>query len=433
MRFYFMEIQEIDSDAFSNLSDEFQKYIDDNKTGGVLGAVYYQGKLVYCNKFGWKDIENEIPISFDSIFRLYSMTKPITCLAALILLEEGKYKLNDPLEKYLPEFKNLKVLKSYNEETGEVELEDAQKPITIKQLFTHTSGLSYGFYPGVPIDELYQEKFNFGEKKTALPRDDRLRAVLETSFPPLEEFSQSLATLPLKFEPDDHFCYSFAHDILGLLVEKLSGKKFDEFLKERIFNKIGMIDTDFFVPPEKRERLVEAYTRNQEGNLVRVTGNIREGFNHKPKMLAGGTGLVSTLNDYLKFCIMMLNGGKYEGVQVISEETIDLMTSNQLPQGKSFLEMQMVQPEDPEIIKRNTGYGFGLGVLVKKDENMLKSGIGDYGWAGALNTTFRIDPANKVIFIVLTQYCPVDNNWIAPIDTLKISDLVYESLEKSGE
>ncbi|MCK4971816.1 MAG: beta-lactamase family protein [Candidatus Heimdallarchaeota archaeon] len=430
---YIMEIQEIYSDAFSNLSDEFQKYIDDNKTGGVLGAVYYQGKLVFCNKFGWKDIENEIPISFDDIFRIYSMTKPITCLAALILLDEGKYNLNDPLEKYLPEFRNLKVLKSYNEETGEVELEDAQKPITIKQLFTHTSGFSYGFFPEVPIDKLYQEKFNFGEKNSTLPRDDRLRAVLETSFPPLEEFSQCLATLPLKFEPGKYLCYSFGLDILGLLIEKLSGKKFDEFLKERIFNKIGMTDTDFFVPPEKRERLVEAYTRNQEGNLVRVTGPIREGFNHKPKMLAGGIGLVSTLDDYLKFCIMMLNGGKYEGGQVISEETIDLMTSNQLPQGKSYLEMIMVQPEDPEIIRRNEGYGFGLGVIVKTAENMLKSGIGDYGWSGALNTTFRIDPKNEVIFIVLTQYCPEDNNWITPIDTLRISDLVYEALEKRNE
>jgi len=428
-----MEIQEIDSDAFSNLSDEFQKYIDDNKTGGVIGAVYYQGKLVYCNKFGWKDKENEIPISFDSIFRIYSMSKPITCLAALILLEEGKYDLNDPLEKYLPEYKNLKVLKSYNEETGEEELEDAQKPITIKQLFTHTSGFSYGFYPGVPIDKLYQEKFDFGEEKPISPQKEGIKAVLETSFPPLEEFSQCLATLPLAFEPGRHFWYAFGHDILGLLIEKLSGKKFDVFLKERIFNKIGMKNTDFLVPPEKRERLVETYTKDQDGNLVRVTGHIREGFNHKPKFLSGGHGLVSTLDDYLKFCIMMLNGGKYKGIQVISKETINHMTSNQLPQGKSFLEMLLFQPEDPEIIKRNEGYGFGLGVMVKTAENMLKSGIGDYGWEGALNTTFRIDPANEVIFIVLTQYCPEDNNWIAPIDTLRISDLVYESLEKSGE
>ncbi len=428
-----MEIQEIDSDAFSNLSDEFQKYIEDNQTGGILGAVYHKGKLVYCNKFGWKDIENEIPISFDNIFRLYSMTKPITCLAALILLEEGKYNLNDPLEKYLPEYKNLKELKSYNEETGEVELEDAQKPITIKQLFIHTSGLSYGFYPRVPIDKLYNEEFNFGEEKPISPQKDGIKAVLETSFPPLEEFSQCLATLPLAFEPSKYFWYAFGHDILGLLIEKLSEKKFDVFLKERIFNKIGMKDADFFVPPVKRERLVEAYTKNQDGNLVRVAGHIREGFNHKPKFLSGGSGLVSTLGDYLKFCVMMLNRGKYKGVQVISKETIDLMTSNQLLQGKSYLEMQMFQPEDPEIIKRNKGYGFGLGVMVKIAENMLKSGIGDYGWEGALNTIFRIDPSNEVIFIVLTQYCPEDNNWILPIDTLRISDLVYESLEKSSK
>lgn len=421
-----MKIKVRNPESFTDLTSEFQKYIDDDETGGILCAVYKKGNLVYSNKFGWKDKEDKIPIAFDDIFRLHSMTKPITCLAALILHEEGKYELNDPLEKYLPEFKNLKILKSYDHETGEIELEDIKNPITIKQLFTHTSGLSYGFYPSIPVDMLYGKKFGFTS-------ENRIKSVLEEHqrIGTLENFGKRLASLPLISEPESCFWYAFGHDVLGLLIEKLSGKAFDVFLKERIFDKIGMKDTDFYVPLEEQNRLVEVYTKDQENNLIKITDSVAEGYNHKPIFLSGGAGLASTLEDYLKFCIMMLNGGQYDGNKVISKKTIDLMASNQLPDGKSYLEMQLFQPEDPEIIKRNEGFGFGLGVIVKTAENMHKCAIGEYGWDGALNVLFRIDPANQLITVVMTQYCPVDNNWILPIDIFRITDLVYDALEKT--
>jgi len=420
-----MNIKQINPAVFEKLSLEFQTYIDDTLTGSVLCAIYHQGKLVYCNKFGWNDKENQIPIEFDDIFRIYSMTKPITCLAALILHEQGKFDLDDPLEKYLPEFKNLKVLKSYDDKTGETELEEIKNPITIKQLFTHTSGLSYGDDPEeLPVDKLYGEKFGF-------TGENRLKTKLEMFpiMPPLDEFSKRLATLPLAFAPGEHWWYAFSHEILGYLIEVLSGKKLDVFLKEHIFDKLGMNDTDFYVPKEKWERLTKVYTKNQDDKLIEVEGAIYEGFKHKIPYLSGGGGLVSTLKDYMKFCIMMLNRGQYNDNQIVSKEAIELMTSNQLPNNNTFLDMQYMKYEDIEDIKRNEGYGFGLGVQVKIAKNMSKSGIGDYSWGGAFNTFFNIDPANQVISIVLTQYCPETSDWIFPIDWLRINNLVYEALE----
>ena len=423
-----MKIKQINPAAFKKLSLEFQTYIDDNITGCVLCAIGYRDKLVYCNKFGWKDKENQIPIAFNDIFRIYSMTKPITCLAALILHEQGKFDLDDPLEKYLPEFKNLKVLKSYDDKTGETELEEIKNQITIRQLFTHTSGLSYGDEPDeLPVDKLYGEKFGF-------TGENRLKTKLDMFpiMPPLDEFSKRLATLPLAFAPGEHWWYAFSHEILGFLIEVLSGKKLDIFFKEQIFDKLGMNDTDFYVPKEKWTRLTKVYTKNQDNKLIEVEGGIYEGFKHEIQYLSGGGGLVTTLEDYMKFCLMMLNGGQYKDNQIVSKETIELMTSNQLPNNNTFLDMQYIEYEDPELIKRNEGYGFGLGVLVKIAENMSRSGIGGFGWGGALNTLFDIDPANQVISIVLTQYCPENSDWIFPIDYLRISNLVYEALERAG-
>jgi CubicO group peptidase (beta-lactamase class C family) len=421
-----MKIEKINPKAFKKLSGEFQKYIDRNVTGCVLCAVYHQDKLVYCNKFGWKDRENQIPIAFDNIFRMYSMTKPITCLAALILHEEGLFNLDDPLEKYLPEFKNLKILKSYDNKTGETKLEENKNPITIKHLFTHTSGLSYGDYPEeCSVDILYGEEFGF-------TTENRLKKKLEMFpiMPSLDDFSKRLATLPLVFEPGKYWWYAFNHEILGHLIEKLSRKKLDAFFRDEIFEKLEMNDTDFYVPNKKWTRLTKVYTKDKNGKLIGVKGSIYEGFKHKIDFLSGGGGLVSTLEDYLKFCIMMLNGGSYKDKQILSRETIKMMTTNQLPNNKTFLDMQFIEYEDPESIIRNEGYGFGLGVLVKIAENASRSGIGDYSWGGAFNTFFNIDPANQVILIVMTQYCPENSDWIMPIDWLRIGNLIYKALKK---
>ena len=420
-----MKLQVENPKSFETLTSEFQKYIDDNKTGGILCAVYQKGNLVYCNKFGWKDKENKIPIAFDDIFRIYSLTKTIKCLAALILLEQQKFDLDDSLEKFLPEFNNLKVLKSYNEQTGKIEFVDVKKSITIKQLFTHTSGLSYGDYHLLPDENLYGKAFGF-------TGETRLRTKLDMIpiMPPLKEFSRRLATLPLAFEPGTYWWYGFNHELMGYLIEVISGKKLDVFLKEHIFDKLGMNDTDFYVPEEKWNRLAKVYTKNQDDKLVIAKRSLMKSSSLKtPSCLVGG-GLVSTLEDYLKVCLMMLNGGEYNGNQIVSKETIKLMTNNQLPNNRSFLDMQYFPYRDLKSIKSRKGYGYGLGVLVKTAKNMSREEIGGYSWAGTLNTQFNIDPLNQVISIVLTQYCSKSSDWIFPIDSYRITDLVYESLEK---
>jgi CubicO group peptidase (beta-lactamase class C family) len=420
-----MKIQQIVPETFAELTEYFQNLIDKEETGCVLFAAYHKGKLVYCNKFGWRDKKNKIPIALDDIFRMYSMTKPITCIAALTLYEEGKFNLDDPVEKFLPEFKDMKVLKSYDQETGEYELEETKTKMTIRHLFMHTSGISYGFNPGVPIDRLYAVEFGY-------LKNTRAQEVLESMqiSDTLEEYIRRLSSLPLFFEPGTHWWYGYNHDILGLLIERLSGKKFDVFLKQRIFDKLGMNDTDFYVTEEKRERLVKPYMKRLDGQLIEVKGPIADGFNSKPKFLSGGGGLVSTLEDYLSFCIMMLNGGGYNRKKIVSRKTIEIMTTNQFSDGKTNLDMQYYKIEDPEIRKRNEGYGFGLGVNVKIADSMTRAGIGDYGWGGAADTTFNIDPANNVITIMLSQHIPPDNNWIHPVpqDNIEISRLVYEAL-----
>jgi CubicO group peptidase (beta-lactamase class C family) len=246
----------------------------------------------------------------------------------------------------------------------------------------------------------------------------------------LDKFSKRLSTLPLAFEPGTHWWYGFNHEILGFLIERISGKTLDIFLKEQIFEKLGMIDTDFYVPKEKWKRLTRVYTKNPDNKLVEEKGAINEGFKNKIQFLSGGGGLVSTLRDYLKFCLMMLNGGQYEGVRIISEDTIGLMTSNQLPNNNTYLNMQYIEYKDSESIKRNTGYGFGLGVIVKVEENMTKAGIGEYGWGGAADTIFKIDPEKRIITIVLSQHIPQDSNWIQPMidNYTKIRALVYGAL-----
>ena len=193
-----------------------------------------------------------------------------------------------------------------------------------------------------------------------------------------------------------------------------------------------MNDTDFYVPEEKWKRLPKVYQRNQDKKLIEVEGAIYDGFKHKIRFLSGGGGLVSTLDDYMKFCVMMLNGGIFEGKRVVSEETINLMTSNQLTNNNTYLNMQFIPYSDPESIERNQGYGFGLGVLVKTADNMFRNGIGWYCWAGALSTLFDIDPKNELIIITLTQYCPETSDWIFPLERFRINNLIYDALEKTG-
>ncbi|MHA2098718.1 MAG: serine hydrolase domain-containing protein [Candidatus Kariarchaeaceae archaeon] len=411
----------INPEKFKSLSSGLQKYIDENQTGGISCLVYHKDKVVFKNNFGWKDKLNEELMDFNTIFRIYSMTKPIVCLTALTLYEEGKFDLDDPISRYLPEFSNLTVMKSYDKVTGEAKIANTDKQITIRQLFTHTSGLSYGLFPMISIDKVYAKEFKYDiTNPIALLMSGRRMY--------LEEFSKQISNLPLAFEPGSHWWYAFGHDILGYLIQKLTGKTLDEVLKERIFDKLGMDDTGFYVPEDKWHRLSKAYTHDEAGKLVEINGIFNQTFKRKPRFLSGGGGLVSTLNDYLKFTLMMLNGGEFNGVKIVSKDIIELMIRNHLPNNKSRLEMGHIKIEDPEQIRLAEGYGFGLGVEVKIEENITKCSIGTHSWGGAMNTMYWIDPKNQLITILMTQLAPTDFRWIFPIDGIHVRKLVYDAI-----
>ena len=289
-------LNEITSNRFKDLTEELRGIVDDEKTGGIACLLYHKGDVIYRKAFGWLDRLNEERMDLDTIHRIYSMTKPILCAALLILYDDGRFNLDDPVSKFLPEFKKMEILVSYDEETDTIETIKSSKQITIKDLFMHTSGISYGSWPKIMIDQYYAKKFEVDTSMPVYPMLEKQR-----NLEPLVDFCKTLSKLPLAFNPGDHYWYGFNHDILGFLIEKLSGKSLDEYLKERIFNKLGMLDTDFYVHEKNKNKLSKVYTKNEENELIELDGSVSDSFYEKPRFLSGGGGLVSTLAPLLRF------------------------------------------------------------------------------------------------------------------------------------
>ncbi|MHA1967578.1 MAG: serine hydrolase domain-containing protein [Candidatus Hodarchaeales archaeon] len=415
-------LYEITSTKFKDLTEELQGIVDDGKTGGIACLLYHKEEVIYRKTFGWMDQLNEERMGLDTIHRIYSMTKPILCAALLILYDEGRFDLDDPVSKFLPEFKKMEILVSYDEETDTIETIKSLKQITIKDLFLHTSGISYGSWPKIMIDQYYARRFEVDTSIPVYPMMEKQR-----NLEPLVDFCKTLSKLPLAFNPGDHYWYGFNHDILGFLIEKLSGKSLDEYLKDRIFNKLGMLDTDFSVHENNKKRLSKVYTKNEKNELIELDGSVLDSFYEKPRFLSGGGGLVSTLKDYLHFCQMLLNYGEYNGLRILKENTVKLMTMNHFPNNTSVKEMRFIKITDPEWIWWDIEHGMGLGVAVKIKNNITKKSIGSHLWEGVLNTHYWIDPKKEVIFIILTQYWFHD--LFPPFDLNKIENLVYTAID----
>lgn len=305
------------------------------------------------------------------------MTKPITAVAMMILYEEGKWNPEDSLAKYIPEFKSLKVLKEVDAK-GDVVVEDPDHLPTVGELMTHTAGFTYGFFGDTPVDRIYKEKEVWGSKS-------------------LDEFVQKLAAIPLLYQPGTRWVYSASVDIQGYLVEKLSGKPLPQFMKERIFEPLGMNDTGFYVPAEKIARLSALYTVNDKNELVGAkTGG---DYSKPPMMPSGGGGLTSTADDYMRFAQMLLNGGELNGVRILAPSSVKLMSSNhllpRLMTGEFGIGMQRMRP----------GFGYGYDVAVFTDPPLAGStaGQGTFLWDGAAATWFWIDPANDIVFVGMVQ------------------------------
>ena len=390
------ENQGFSSARLANVNRVMQGYIDRNELAGIITLVARCGQVVHLEKRGWMDREAGKPMEFDAIFRIYSMTKPITSAAVMMLFEEGHFRLGDPISRYLPAFKEMKVYQPRG--NADYDLVPAKREITIRDLLTHTAGLSYGFEENSVVDGLYQQKI--WKRNESDPDFNLARAI------------DAIAQLPLANHPGEVFRYSFAIDVLGRLVEVISGQPLDAFFKLRIFEPLGMSDTDFYVPPEKHDRLTAVYGPAETGGLKVIDSPLDSNYKKPARMLSGGGGLVSTAADYLRFAQMMLNRGELDGQRLLGRKTVELMLLNHLPgDGR--------RPDEPFD-------GFGLGGSVLRDValSQVLGSLGDWGWGGAANTWFWIDPLEKITGILMTQYMP---SFILPV-THDFKNMVYQAL-----
>jgi CubicO group peptidase (beta-lactamase class C family) len=367
-------------ERLARIDDFVDRHLGAHHFAGAVTLVARNGQVVQFKAYGMQDIESGVPMAKDSIFRIYSMTKPITSVAVMMLFEEGRFLLNDPVSKYLPAFKGLEVgVETVDKATGEKVLTTVpvDREVTIRDLLRHTSGLTYGFWGTSMVDKLYLENDVFG-------RDDTI-----------EETVAKLGGIPLKHQPGTVWEYSVSTDVLGRLIEVLSGQRFDEFLRDRIFSPLGMNDTGFFVPPEKLDRLTTVYTPNEDNTAISpMDPSQARDFAKETRRLSGGGGLVSTASDYSRFAQMLLNGGELDGVRILSRPTIELMTSDHLGEvrDRGYLEP----------------YGFGLGFMISPSRGISGSilSAGSFGWGGMAHTTFWVDPEEELIGIFLVQILP---------------------------
>jgi CubicO group peptidase (beta-lactamase class C family) len=356
-----------------------QGLVDQKEFAGAVTMVARRGKVVQVNAVGMMDIEAGKPMKPDTIFRIYSMTKPVTTVAAMMLYEEGKLQLDDPVSKYIPELKGLRVQAPKGSDTVE-----AKREMTIRDLMRHTSGLTYGFFGGSAVDKLYLER------KVLDPQSD------------LQAMVTKLGKIPLLSQPGTRWQYSVSTDVLGRLVEVVSGKSLDAFFEEQIFKPLDMKDSGFFVPEGKVERFSVNYSRGEKGALKANDVPAKSSYLKRPKLLSGGGGLVSTARDYTRFCQMLLDGGELQGTRLLKKETVQLMSSNQLPDEAMPLSLPGIK-----LPTKGLGFGLGFAVLLEAAGPGSAGTAGEYFWGGAASTNFYICPKQDLVIVAMTQFMPV--------------------------
>lgn len=368
------------TERLERIDDVLQGYVDRNEVAGIVGLIARSGEVVYHKSFGSRDVNAKAPMSNDTIFRIASMTKPITTVGLMQLWEQGRFQLRDPLSKFLPEFSDMRValpIEPADSARGLFKTVEATSPITIQQLLTHTAGLANP-YRGATQD-LYRG----------------VRAKLEPGST-IGDYVTALAKLPLNFHPGERWEYGPATDVAGRLIEVISGMTLDEYFRENIFEPLGMTDTHFYLPESKLPRFAALYRPDSDGKIElqdRPDANSR--WVKEPHVyFSGGGGLVSTSTDYFRFHQMMLNGGELDGVRILGSRTVRLMTTN--------------HTGDKAVWLRGAGFGFGLGYSVTTElgPSGMPSAVGTYGWGGAFCTVFWVDPSDKLIGILMTQVRP---------------------------
>lgn len=362
-----------------------ENYIQPGKLPGAVTMVVRHGQVVWTRAQGLMDVERNKPARRDTIFRIYSMTKPVTSIAMMQLYEQGRFLLNDPVHKYIPEWKDLQVYRSGR--WPEFETEPAATTMTVWDLMTHMSGLTYGFMERTNVDAAYRQLKLDGSGNLTL-----------------EKLVERLAELPLEFSPGTAWNYSVSTDVLGYLVQQLADKPLDEYFQDHIFEPLGMADTGFSVPEDKLDRFAACYL-HQPGDTMKLQDDPeRSRFLKTPSFLSGGGGLVSTVDDYRHFAQALSQGGEYDGQRIIGRKTLEFMRSNHLPGNQDLPALSIGAFSETPY----EGNGFGLGFSVKTDAAKSRTigSVGEYGWGGLASTNFFVDPVEDMVVIFMTQLMP---------------------------
>ncbi len=366
------------ADRLERLHAVMQQAVDKKQIAGMVTLLARHGKIVDYRVYGQRDMASGAAMTKDTIFRDYSMTKPVTGAAMMILYEQGKWLPNDPIAKYIPEFAHLKVFNGVDAD-GKMILVDPEHPPTMRELMSHTAGFTYGFFGDSPVDVMY--------------RDSK---VLQSAN--LQEMIDKLTKIPLLYQPGKKWVYSVSMDIEGYIVEKLSGKPLPEFFHDNIFTPLGMKDAAFYVPANERGRFATLYDSNKEDGLDLNPGSAT-GYSSQPTLASGGGGMVSTIEDYYRFAQMMADGGELNGKRILASASVRLMTTNHLPAslltGEFGIGAQQMRP--------GFGYGYNCAVEYDPQEANLPEGKGTFLWDGAAGTWFWVDPTNDIVFIGMIQ------------------------------
>ena len=374
----------LSSDRLARIDDWMRRYVDAGKLPGMMTVVARRGQVVDWRMCGLIDVEANRPVSADAIYRIYSMTKPVTSVAIMMLYEQGLFQLDEPISRWLPAFAEPRVFVGGDAQNPKTER--AREPITFRHLLTHTSGLTYGFLMATPVDAIYRAskvEFNPGRGGLATMVD-------------------RLAAMPLLCHPGTEWNYSNATDVLGRLVEVISGETLPDFFQRRILGPLGMTDTAFHVPADKAGRLAAMYAPKPGGGLELIDAPAASHYLKPPETPSGGGGLVGTAADYMRFAMMLRNKGVLDGVRLLGRKTVEYMTTNHLPGDMAA----MGQPRFSEASYEGIGFGLGFSVVLDPAKSQVVSSPGEFAWGGAASTAFWIDPVEDMIVLLLTQLRP---------------------------
>ena len=365
-----------------------RRYIEPGKIAGCQVAVVRRGALAHFSSLGLRDRERGLPVDDATIWRIYSMTKPITGVALMTLYEQGHFQLGDPVHRFIPAWRDLKVAERGPD--GSTRLVEPVRPMSIKDLMMHTAGLGYG--PGNA--DLEPGLIGKASKESPVRPDQNLEAMVAR-----------MAGDPLRFHPGTHWLYSLGTDVCARLVEVISGQPFDEYLRSEIFEPLGMVDTAFHVPDDKIDRFAASYGRNSRKELKLVDDPRTSPYRSEPAMLSGGGGLVSTTTDYVQFCRMLVNGGELDGRRILSPKTVELMATNHLP-GNGQLRDFALPGSYGEVGFDGMGFGLTMSVSLGPAATQLVGSGGEFMWGGAASTAFWVDPAEELTVVFMTQLLP---------------------------